>query len=381
MRAHDAAGNQSANSNSVTRTGQTGDTQAPTDRAGNLAFTQPAVGQIRLTWTASTDNVGVTGYDVYANGSLRRQRRRHHADLHRQPAGHAPRSPYYVRAKDAAGNVSGRATPSPAPAPAVRRHQPGRWASRSPPPPPPGSTSRRNANDDNLTTYWEGAGLPAQLTVALGANADTQLGRRQAQPRHRLGHAHPEHPGPRPRAERVGSFTSLAARRGLHVQPGHRQHGDHPGQRPGSPTSRLTFTANTGAPRRSGRRVPGLRHAGTEPGPDRHRPVRGPRPARSRPTRSRCRRPSSNSGTAASGRDQRQLLPRHHARSAPRTSARSRPARASTVTANIGAQNAAHLHADRARSTRRTPSSSRTTPTTPSPPRPTSWSRRCRAPT
>ena len=48
----------------------TGDTQAPT-APGNLAFTEPGTGQIRLTWTASTDNVGVTGYDVYANGALR----------------------------------------------------------------------------------------------------------------------------------------------------------------------------------------------------------------------------------------------------------------------------------------------------------------------
>ena len=68
VRARDAAGNQSANSNTVTRAGQPGDTQAPTAPT-NLAFTQPASGQIRLTWNASTDNVGVTGYDIYANGA------------------------------------------------------------------------------------------------------------------------------------------------------------------------------------------------------------------------------------------------------------------------------------------------------------------------
>ena len=48
----------------------TGDTQPPSAPT-NLAFTQPASGQIRLTWNASTDNVGVTGYDIYANGVLR----------------------------------------------------------------------------------------------------------------------------------------------------------------------------------------------------------------------------------------------------------------------------------------------------------------------
>jgi hypothetical protein len=82
----------------------TGDTQAPT-APGNLAFTEPAAGQIRLTWTASTDNVGVTGYDVYANGQLRTSLVGNvltYTDY--QPAG-VPVS-YFVRAKDAAGNQS-----------------------------------------------------------------------------------------------------------------------------------------------------------------------------------------------------------------------------------------------------------------------------------
>ncbi|CAM5290265.1 F5/8 type C domain-containing protein OS=Streptomyces microflavus OX=1919 GN=Smic_01980 PE=4 SV=1 [Streptomyces microflavus] len=47
----------------------TGDTQAPSAPA-DLAFTEPATRQIRLTWKASTDNTGVTGYDVYANNTL-----------------------------------------------------------------------------------------------------------------------------------------------------------------------------------------------------------------------------------------------------------------------------------------------------------------------
>lgn len=47
-----------------------GDTQPPS-APGNLAYTEPASGQIRLTWSASADNTGVTGYDVYANGQLR----------------------------------------------------------------------------------------------------------------------------------------------------------------------------------------------------------------------------------------------------------------------------------------------------------------------
>ncbi|SNT54432.1 F5/8 type C domain-containing protein, partial [Streptosporangium subroseum] len=71
VRAKDAAGNVSGNSNTVTRTGTPGgDTQNPS-APSNLAYTQPASGQIRLAWGASTDNVGVTGYDVYANNALR----------------------------------------------------------------------------------------------------------------------------------------------------------------------------------------------------------------------------------------------------------------------------------------------------------------------
>ncbi|MFC9309807.1 discoidin domain-containing protein, partial [Streptomyces sp. NPDC057011] len=49
---------------------QTGDTQAPTAPTA-LAYTEPATGSIKLTWQAATDNVAVTGYDVYANDRLR----------------------------------------------------------------------------------------------------------------------------------------------------------------------------------------------------------------------------------------------------------------------------------------------------------------------
>ncbi len=104
VRARDAAGNQSANSNSVTRTGTTVDSTPPTAPT-NLAYTQPASGQIRLTWNASTDNVGVTGYDIYANNALR-------ASVAGNVLTYTDNQPdsatvsYYVRAKDAANNVS-----------------------------------------------------------------------------------------------------------------------------------------------------------------------------------------------------------------------------------------------------------------------------------
>ena len=60
--AHDAAGNVSAPSNQATAA-VTADTTPPTPPT-NLAATGGA-GSASLSWTASTDNVGVTGYDVY----------------------------------------------------------------------------------------------------------------------------------------------------------------------------------------------------------------------------------------------------------------------------------------------------------------------------
>src|SRR6185369_2697305 len=65
----DAAGNNSAwtaNPVSVTTPAANADTQAPTV-PGNLAGKAASSTQINLTWSASTDNKGVTGYYVYLN--------------------------------------------------------------------------------------------------------------------------------------------------------------------------------------------------------------------------------------------------------------------------------------------------------------------------
>lgn len=64
VRAADAAGNLSAYSNIASATtSAAGDTQAPT-APSNLSATASSSTQIGLTWTASTDNVGVTGYRI-----------------------------------------------------------------------------------------------------------------------------------------------------------------------------------------------------------------------------------------------------------------------------------------------------------------------------
>ncbi len=173
VRAKDAAGNVSGNSNTVTRQGDSGDTQAPTAPA-NLAFTEPSSGQIKLTWGASTDNRGVTGYEIYANNVLRQTvagDATTYTDT--QPAGTTVS--YYVRAKDAAGNRSGNSN-------TVTRNGSSGSASNLAVGKPISASSvihtfvAENANDNSVTTYWEGAGgsYPNTLTVKLGANADTQ---------------------------------------------------------------------------------------------------------------------------------------------------------------------------------------------------------------
>ncbi|GAB1514109.1 discoidin domain-containing protein [Actinophytocola sp. KF-1] len=146
----------------------TGDTQAPSAPSG-LAFTQPASGQIRLTWNASTDNVGVTAYDIYANGALRSSvdaSTRVYTDS--QPA--SATVTYFVRARDAAGNQSPNSN-------SVTRTGTSSGTNLAVGKPIVASGYvhtfvATNANDDSVTTYWEGnAGYPNTLTVSLGANA------------------------------------------------------------------------------------------------------------------------------------------------------------------------------------------------------------------
>ncbi|MFD6370786.1 discoidin domain-containing protein [Streptomyces roseolus] len=149
----------------------TGDTQAPTAPA-NLAFTEPATGQAKLTWTASSDDTGVTGYDVYANNTLLTSVAGNATTYtDNRPAGQTVT--YHVRAKDAAGNQSGDSN-------AVTRNGSGSTGSNLAVGKAISASSTvhgfvaANANDNNTGTYWEGAGgsYPNTLTVKLGANAD-----------------------------------------------------------------------------------------------------------------------------------------------------------------------------------------------------------------
>ncbi|MEV4529510.1 CARDB domain-containing protein [Streptosporangium sp. NPDC049304] len=147
-----------------------GDDQRPT-APGNLAFTQPATGQIRLTWNASTDNVGVTGYDIYADNQLRGSVGNVLTYTDNQPA--SATVTYFVRAKDAAGNQSansnsvtreGTGTPGSNLAIGKEMTESGHVH----------SFVAANANDNNLSTYWEAnsGAFPNTLTAKLGANAN-----------------------------------------------------------------------------------------------------------------------------------------------------------------------------------------------------------------
>ncbi|MFF5139419.1 discoidin domain-containing protein [Streptomyces sp. NPDC013157] len=169
VRAKDAAGNVSANSNSVTRKGASGDTQAPT-APGNLAYTQSG-SDVKLTWQASSDNVAVTGYDVYANDQLVKTLAGDVTTYTDTPSATATVT-YHVKAKDAAGNVSVASN-------SVTRPGSGAGSDLAQGKPVEASSYTftyvaANANDGQIGTYWESAGgaYPATLTTELGANAD-----------------------------------------------------------------------------------------------------------------------------------------------------------------------------------------------------------------
>ena len=244
VRAKDAAGNVSANSNTVTRTGQGGDTVAPTT-PGTLSYTQPATGQIRLAWGASTDNVGVTGYEVYANGSLKTTVAGNaltYTDSQPDTATVA----YYVRARDAAGNFSAASN-------TVTRtgSQPPTGSNLAVGKPIEASSSvftfvAANANDNNTATYWEGSAYPANLTVKLGANATTSSVVVKLNPDTAWGNRSQTF-SVQGREQSATSFTTLVGSATYNFSPS----SGNTVTIPVSATAadiRLSFTANTGAP-------------------------------------------------------------------------------------------------------------------------------------
>jgi len=147
-----------------------GDTTPPST-PGTLAYTQPQSGQIALAWGASTDNVGVTGYDVFRNGALATTVGGTTLTwTDSQPA--TATVSYYVKAHDAAGNASAAGNT------VTRTGGSGGSGTNLALGKPINGTpytftyAPANANDGDATTYFEGSSYPSQLTVKLGGNAD-----------------------------------------------------------------------------------------------------------------------------------------------------------------------------------------------------------------
>ena len=110
VRATDAAGNLSTYTNTASATTPTPDTQAPT-QPGTLSANAISATEVDLAWGASTDNVGVTGYQLErcsgASCTTFAQIATPTATSYKDTAVVASTSySYRVRATDAAGNLS-----------------------------------------------------------------------------------------------------------------------------------------------------------------------------------------------------------------------------------------------------------------------------------
>jgi chitodextrinase len=117
VQAIDAAGNASGQSIAASATTLAApDTSAPSTPSG-LTASATSSSQISLSWTASTDNVGVTGYRVYRGGALLVTLG---AVITYQNTGLSPSTTYSytVQAIDAAGNASGQSVAVSASTPA-----------------------------------------------------------------------------------------------------------------------------------------------------------------------------------------------------------------------------------------------------------------------
>ncbi|MBD2848594.1 discoidin domain-containing protein [Paenibacillus sp. IB182496] len=144
------------------------DTQAPS-APGNLTLTEEGASGIRLEWTAASDNVGVTAYEIHAGGQLL-------ATVGGATLSYTASAPsgtvsYYIVAKDAAGNAS-------PPSHTVTFSSGGAQGDETNvalgKPIAASSTvhtyAAAHANDGDTSTYWEGGGQPSELTVDLGSD-------------------------------------------------------------------------------------------------------------------------------------------------------------------------------------------------------------------
>ena len=143
-KAYDGAGNVTGDSNTVLV--QNNDTQAPATPA-SVAAKATAYNKVDLTWTAATDNVGVTGYTITRNGSIIAQvpNATTYTDANVSPN---TTYNYQIAAFDAAGNTSNTSSSVNVTTPNV--------ADTQPPSTPTGLTATAgSANQVNLN--WKAA--------------------------------------------------------------------------------------------------------------------------------------------------------------------------------------------------------------------------------
>ena len=156
--AYDAAGNVSAQSNSVsiitpsvaTTTAATADTTAPSTPTGLYTTPLDSSG-VTLYWNPSTDNVGVVGYKVYQNGVFLINATSPSINL---GSGYA----YTVAAYDAAGNVSAQsgsvsATTVSSTTTATSTTAASSTTTSPPPPPPTPAFTISNVRASSIE-YW-----------------------------------------------------------------------------------------------------------------------------------------------------------------------------------------------------------------------------------
>ncbi len=163
VRAQDAAGNLSSYSNVAS--GQAGqfvvDTQAPSNPS-NLIATATST-QITLNWSASTDNVGVTGYYILRSTTSGANYVQINSNASRQyvDSGLSANTTYYyvVRAYDLAANVSSNSNQAQA--------RTGNQAI-TPPVNPPGIDTQAPTAPSNLTA----TSTSAQVTLTWAASSD-----------------------------------------------------------------------------------------------------------------------------------------------------------------------------------------------------------------
>src|SRR5213076_1211083 len=115
--AYDAAGNLSAQSSSASATTPAPPDTTPPSVPTGLTASAVSSSQINLSWTASSDNVGVSGYRVYRGGT---QIATTSATSYANTTGLSPSTTYSytVAAFDAAGNLSAQSSPASATTPA-----------------------------------------------------------------------------------------------------------------------------------------------------------------------------------------------------------------------------------------------------------------------